>query len=367
MSDLRVLFISRKHPPAVGGMEQLSYHLIQGARQQADVQVQAIVWRRSQRWLPFFGLQALVQGAWACWRGVDVVHIGDPVLALLGLILRVLFRVPIAITVHGLDMTFSMRLYQALVPGWVKRYDKVICISRLAYEVCAARSVAAQQCVIIYPGVEVPEVAGTRAESRAALAQYAGRDWSGAKLLLTVGRLIPRKGVFFFVDQVLPQLAQTDPALVYVIVGVGPDFERITQAIARHRLQPHVYLAGYLPPDLLRQAYAACDLFVAPNVPQPHDVEGFGLMVLEAAALGCPVLMADLEGLRDTIPADYGAFFLPPGSPDRWQAEIIALFKQPDRLIVAGEQVRQFVKQQRTWLAMADKYLDEFRKLAAND
>jgi hypothetical protein len=84
MSDLRVLFISRKHPPSVGGMEQLSYHLIQCARQQAGVQVQAIVWRRSQRWLPLFGLQALVRGAWACWRGVDVVHIGDPVLVLLG-------------------------------------------------------------------------------------------------------------------------------------------------------------------------------------------------------------------------------------------------------------------------------------------
>jgi phosphatidyl-myo-inositol dimannoside synthase len=281
--------------------------------------------------------------------------------------LKVLFRVPIAITVHGLDMTFSMRLYQAFVPGWVKRYDKVICISRVAYEVCAQRGISAQQSVIIYPGVEAPEVSSTQAESRTELSRYADRDWSGAKLLLTVGRLIPRKGVFFFVDQVLPQLVQSDPTFVYVVVGVGPDFERISQAVERHRLQEQVYLAGYLPPDLLRQAYAACDLFVAPNVPQPHDVEGFGLMVLEAAAMGCPVLMSDLEGLRDTIPADCGAFFLPAGEPDRWQAQIATLFKQPDRLIAAGAQARLFVRQQRTWPAMAEKYLNEFRKMTADD
>jgi hypothetical protein len=64
MSDLRVLFISRKHPPSVGGMEQLSYHLIQCARQQAGVQVQAIVWRRRPRGRPGFGLQAVGRGAY---------------------------------------------------------------------------------------------------------------------------------------------------------------------------------------------------------------------------------------------------------------------------------------------------------------
>ncbi len=367
MADLRVLFVSRKYPPSIGGMEQLSYHLIQNARGLAGVQVQAIVWRHSQRWLPLFILKALFQSIWICRRGIDVVHIGDPVLALLGLILKSLFHVPIAITVHGLDITFSMPFYQALVPGWVKRYDKVICISRLAFKVSIERGISERQSVIIYPGVEAPRISGSKLESREALSRYTNCDWSKAKMLLTVGRLIPRKGVFFFVDQVMPQLVKSDPAFVYMIVGTGPDRERIAKAVEQHRLKKHVCLTGYLSPDLLWQAYNASDLFVAPNVPQPYDVEGFGLIVLEAAATGCPVLISDLEGLRDTIPAKSGSFFLPAGEPEPWQQQITVLFNQPDRLITAGEKARAFVLQQRTWPVMAENYIIEFRKMVIDD
>jgi glycosyltransferase involved in cell wall biosynthesis len=367
MTKLRVLFISRKHPPSVGGMENLSYHLIREVSLIPNIQARAIVWRHGQLLLPVFGLYALIRGVWVCLSGVDVIHIGDPILALLGLFLGKLFHRPTAITVHGLDMTFSMPLYQALVPKWVAKYDRVICISRLAYEVSIERHVPAARCVIIPPGTDLIDIASTKSESRRRLAQHVGCDWDKAKILLTVGRLIPRKGVFFFVDQVLPQLVQSDPAFVYVAVGTGPDFDRISQAVERHGLQQHVFLTGYLPPDLLQQAYTACDLFVAPNVPQPHDVEGFGLIVLEAAAQGCSVLVSDLEGLRDTIPADSGACFVPAGEPELWQRQILALFSQPDRLIAAGERARDFVRQERTWPAMAEKYVHEFRKLMAHD
>lgn len=367
MPDLRILFISRKHPPSVGGMEHLSYHLIQGVRQRADVQVQAIVWRHSQWFLPWFGLSALLQGVRACRRGVDVIHIGDPVLSLLGLILKKLFQVPIAITVHGLDMTFSLKLYQAFVPGWVKRYDKVICISRLAYEVSIERGVPKDRCVIIRPGTEMPRISSTRAESREVLAQRAGRNWDGAKLLLTVGRLVPRKGVFFFVDQVMPQLVDFDSTFVYVVVGTGPELERIQKAVDVHGLQEHVCLTGYLPSNLLWHAYNACELFLAPNVLQPHDVEGFGLIVLEAAAMGCPVLVSDIEGLRDTIPVEAGGCFVRVGDANDWFQQVRGLFENPAQLLARGLTVQAYVAQRCTWPMMAEAYIDEFRRLIGND
>ena len=367
MRELRVLFISRKHPPAVGGMERLSLYLVQNVSRMPDVRSQSIVWGHGQRLLPLFAVLAVIRGIWACLPGIDVIHIGDPVLSWLGLLLKRLFRVPIAITVHGLDLTFSLPLYQTLVPKWVKRYDKIICISQFAYEISLGRGMPVERCVIIRPGVEVPNVTNTKSESRQILAQSVDRNWSGAKLLLTVGRLVPRKGVFFFIDQVLPQLAASDSSFVYVVVGRGPDHDRIQQAVKVHGLQEQVCLVGYLPPDLLLHAYNACDLFLAPNVPQPHDVEGFGLVILEAAAVGCPVLVSDIEGLRDTISADSGGWFVPVGRPDTWFQQINALFKEPDYLVAAGLMARSYVAAQCTWSLMAEKYVDEFRRLSGND
>lgn len=363
MNDLRVLFISRKHPPSVGGMQQLSFHLVQNVSRMPGVRARAIVWGHGQQFLPLFAVAAFVRALWACIRGVDVVHVGDPVLCWLGLILRKLFRVPVAITVHGLDLTFPMPLYQAMVANCVGRYDRVICISRFAQELSLERAVPSDRCVIIPPGTEMPEMAGPKGESRKVLAQHAKRDWSRAKLLLTVGRLVPRKGVFFFVDRVLPQLVECDPSFAYVVVGQGPDRDRILQAVQARALQEHVFLTGTLSAELLRHTYNACDLFVAPNVPQPNDGEGFGLVVLEAAAAGCPVLVSDIEGLRDTIPANAGARFVPAGSPEVWRREILALFAEPGHLVRAGSAAQTHVANHCTWGVMAEKYVAEFRRL----
>ena len=96
---MRVLFISRKHPPSVGGMERLSYQLVRGVRRYADVR--AVTWGRSQAGLPFFVGYALLRGMWEAIRGVDLIHIGDPVISPLGWLLGKLCHVPVVTTAHG--------------------------------------------------------------------------------------------------------------------------------------------------------------------------------------------------------------------------------------------------------------------------
>lgn len=363
-AELRVLFVSRKHPPAVGGMEGLSYHLVREVGRAPGVRARAVVWGHTQYLLPAFALRALLSSLRTCWRGTDVVHIGDPVLSWLGVLLKRLFRVPIVVTVHGLDLTFPMPAYQRLVPAWLRQYDEVISISRYARALSLDRGVPADRCITIPPGTDIPEQRRSRHQAREALAALVGRPLAEAKVLLTVGRLVPRKGVGFFVEQVLPGLVTADPSLLYLVVGAGPERERLQHAVEARGLRRHVWLAGRLPSEQLADAYFASDLFLAPNVPTPHDAEGFGLVVLEAAAHGCPALVADLEGLRDTVPAGSGAWFLEPAAAQEWTGKLRELLADPVKLREAGEMARSHVAAHCTWPTMGQRYLAEFRRLA---
>ena len=125
-------------------------------------------------------------------------------------------------------------------------------------------------------------------------------------ILLTVGRLVPRKGVRWLVTEVLPRLAERRADWIYLVVGEGPERQAIAEAARRdQRVAQRVHLLGQISDDELRTAYAAADLFVMPNVSVPGDSEGFGIVHLEARAAGLPVVAADIEGISESfVPED---------------------------------------------------------------
>src|SRR5699024_8825395 len=83
-------------------------------------------------------------------------------------------------------------------------------------------------------------------------------------MLLTVGRMVERKGHEWFVREVMPRL---DDRVVYVTVGDGPQFDDIEQAAEESSCSSRILLLGRQPDEVLKQAYAAADLFVMPNIP----------------------------------------------------------------------------------------------------
>lgn len=364
---MRALFITRKHPPSVGGMEKLSYHLISGMRAMPDIEVTAVTWGRSQWLLPVFLVVALVRGMVACARGVDVIHIGDPVLAGLGLLLRALCRVPVAITVHGLDLTYSFPPYRVVIPRWVARYDRIIAISHAVHHMCLQHGIPATRCQIIHPGVDLPDISTSKAVARQLLSAELGLDLADKRLMITVGRLVPRKGVNFFVSEVLPLLVEQDPDYFFLVVGEGAERKRILETARRRHLGRYVHLAGHLDPTALQHALSASDVFVAPNIPQMADMEGFGLVVLEAAASGLPVLVADIEGLRDTLPDAGFNCFVPAGDATRWAQRIGAFFASPGQQAALGAAMRTHVGTHNSWSRMVGLYAETLQRLSRHE
>jgi phosphatidylinositol alpha-1,6-mannosyltransferase len=90
----------------------------------------------------------------------------------------------------------------------------------------------------------------------------------------------------------------------YVIVGDGEERPRLEQLIAEHHLEDRVFFAGVVPPGELPAHYAACDIFLLPNRADGGDIEGFGIVFLEAAATGKPVIGGDNGGVPEAVERD---------------------------------------------------------------
>lgn len=355
---LRILFVTRKYPPSVGGMQRLSYQLIVHLR--AHAEVQAITWGGSQAWLPWFLLRALVQG-WHQARGVDVLHAGDPLVALVVVLLAARYRKPAVVNVHGLDLTFNFPGYQVLLPRLLHRFTRVVCISQLTYEEALRRSLSPERCRIIYPGLELPAAVPSREAARAYIAEHLRIPLAERQLWLTVGRLVPRKGVVWFCDEVLPRL-QDAADWLYLVAGEGPEERRLRTIIAGRCLGGHVIPLGRVSDADLTQLYAAADAFIMPNIPQPHDREGFGLVAIEAAGHGLPVIAARLEGIQDAVIEGESGYLLPAQNAEDWAALLRRFLASPRELEELRPRAPQAVVECFGWDKMVMRYVEVFHE-----
>ena len=135
-------------------------------------------------------------------------------------------------------------------------------------------------------------------------------------MLLSVGRLVARKGFSEFIERVLPKVLAAHPDACYVIVGAEPGhaadpaagaYDRILDAARRAGVASRVRLAGALDDPDLQAAYAAADLLIFPSLGGAGDVEGFGMVILEAAAHGVPAVAFDTGGVADAMSPQNGA------------------------------------------------------------
>jgi len=345
-------------------MQKLSCGLTSQMAKLTDVCV--ISWGGSQVFLPLFLPYAFLRAIWALLRPskVQLIHLSDPVLSPLGLALKSLFKLPVATTVHGLDIIFPNRLYQSIVVFCLKRMDALICISEHVRNECVRRGIAEKRCVVIPPGVALwPQKGSSSAQKRTLIESITGKDLTKAKILLTVGRLVKRKGVREFIVDALPQILKRRNDVHYLVVGQGPQRSLIKREIARLDLQEKVSLLGRVDEKALQALYDAADIVVLPNIPVKGDVEGFGIVALEACARGICVVAARLEGLQEAIKEGENGFLVEPGDSAAYADTIVRLLEDDQAREDFGARARDFVAKHNSWTRVGERYYMLFQKL----
>jgi phosphatidylinositol alpha-1,6-mannosyltransferase len=208
------------------------------------------------------------------------------------------------------------------------------------------------------PGVDVdaftPRVDGAAVRERYAL--------TGGPVVVCVSRLVPRKGQDVLVAA-WPQVLARHRTARLLLVGGGPAEGALRRAVATRGLAGSVVLTGGVAAPDLPAHYAAGDVFAMPCRTRRGglDVEGLGMVYLEAAASGKPVVAGTSGGAPETVREGETGHVVDPRSPAAVARVLNELLDDPDRARAMGAAGRQWVEQRWSWATIAatfDRLLD---------
>jgi phosphatidylinositol alpha-1,6-mannosyltransferase len=294
----RVLFLTRRFPPTAGGMQTLAADVDAALRARGSVELVALR-RASLAHLAWFLPWAMLRTAISLIRGnVECVVCGDAIVWVAVSSVARLARVRSSVMALGLDLTHPNPLYQRLVRRTLPRADRVVAISKATEALAAALGVDPSRIAVVHPGVRVPEVTvADRTARREELLHKFGLD-PDALILVSLGRLVRRKGVAWFVEHVVPALPDN---VIYLIAGEGPMHAEIEAAAARLASPEKVRILGPVEDEERERLLTGCDISVMPIVVVPGDIEGFGLVAVESACRGAVVIASAIQGLLEAL------------------------------------------------------------------
>jgi glycosyltransferase involved in cell wall biosynthesis len=325
----RVLFITRKWPPAIGGMETYAVKLTTQLATRCALETRALPGRIDGRPPVLFRLIVFLLGSlrFLAGRRVDVVHIGDLVSWPLAWFADVVRAAPrTVITAYGLDLVYGYRKgplpwlyrhYLALGVRMIGKNTRVIAISHETAMLC--ERVGFRDITVVTPGVDPPTLGPPV-------------DPPAHRFVLFVGRLVRRKGAAWFATKVLPRLPES---VRMVVVGKAWDENEIAVLRAASRVDYRDVVTAAELRTLRREALAV----IMPNIPSGGmDVEGFGLTAVEAGADGGVLLASGIEGIVDAVVDGVTGYLLPAGDAAVWAAKIEELASWP------SEKRRSFIQ-----------------------
>ncbi|WP_031069758.1 glycosyltransferase family 4 protein [Streptomyces sp. NRRL S-118] len=209
---------------------------------------------------------------------------------------------------------------------------------------------AAGRMVQLAPGVDEktfhPGSGGDAIRERLGLA--------GRPVVVCVSRLVPRKGQDTLIRAMPAILAQV-PDAVLLIVGGGPYEQELLRLAARTGVAGSVRFTGAVPWEELPAHYGAGDVFAMPCRTRRGglDVEGLGIVYLEASATGLPVVAGDSGGAPDAVLDGETGWVVRGGSPSDCADRIVTLLKDPELRRRMGERGRAWVEERWRWDLLA--------------
>lgn len=347
-----ILFVTRKWAPAMGGMETYCHRLTEELAKTHSLEIIALPGNEDGSTPSTAALLAFPFTILRRWltRGQppEVLHIADMALWPVGLLAGK--RTDIVLSAHGTDVSYPRRGgFQGTLYGAYLRFGSKLLSRAKVIANSAATEAACRE-------------NGWRRTSIIALATDIARPASASpprRTILFAGRLVRRKGLSWFVANVLGQL----PADITLEVA-GTRWDPAEDAALEH---PRVRYLGRLGPDALLDAYASALCVVLPNLELPNgEFEGFGLIACEAAAAGGVVLAADCGGLTEAVKDHETGFLIPPGQATSWRDAITKIAAwSPDQRATFTKKAHTSARTYFCWERVAHETLAIYRSSVA--
>ncbi len=200
----------------------------------------------------------------------------------------------------------------------------------------------------VVPGVNTTEFSPTNLTAGSALRSSIG--WVNRPVIICVSRLMTRKGQDQII-QALPQVLKVVPLASLIIVGDGPYRKHLEKLTADLGLRDNVHFTGKVDQAQLANWYAAGDVFAMPCRTRVGgwDVEGLGIVFLEASATGLPVIVGNSGGAVDAVLDGETGFLVNGNNLSEIGDRLIELLADQDLAKRLGSAGRNWVTQEWTW------------------
>jgi phosphatidylinositol alpha-1,6-mannosyltransferase len=285
------------------------------------------------------------------WYGLRQVHCAKVLPeGLISYAMYRLFGIPYLLYAHGEEILTAMtsRKLAWLLPRIYRGAAAIIANARNTQQLLLDLGIAAHKIHLIHPGVDGQTLrVGPEARERIRQRHHLGTS----PVLLTVGRMQRRKGQDMVI-RALPQIKLVVPQVQYVMVGAGEELTSLQELARSLGVQDNVRFVGKVADDELAAYYAACDVFIMPNRQIDADIEGFGIVYLEAGAAGKPVIGGHSGGTADAIVDGVTGVRVDGNSVHDIATAAIALLTHPTRAASMGRNGQQRVGREFTWEAV---------------
>ncbi len=290
---------------------------------------------------------------------VDMIHCGRCLPeGFAAWLLRWRSGVPYAVYVHGEDVTTAATSHELswMVRRVLRGARFVVANSNSTRQILLdSWGLPRERVRLFHPGVDTRRFVPAPRD----LVVRRELGWGDRPVVLTVGRLQKRKGHDMLL-RALPVVRERIPDVLYAIVGDGEERTTLRRLVEEHGLRDHVQFLGEVADEQLVLCYQQCDLFVLPNRQEGSDIEGFGMVLLEAQACGRPVVAGDSGGTAETMRVGETGRIVSCDGPDelgRLLPELLARPGERDRMGAAG---RRWVVERFDWESLARRAQDIF-------
>jgi len=367
----RRLLITLGFPPAVGGMQQ---HLYQRCRAVYGGQITVLApqtagWREFdaqqtfpirrlsgflgqtpvikrflQLILPFFHTLALYHQ-----QAFDWIECGQALpFGLIALYFKKALGVPYLVWAYGSDILKPQRypFLKRLLHVILSNADALVAVSQSTKRKIVQLGLDPEKITVIHPSVDTRRFHSQNDRS----AVMARHHLQGKRVILTVARLVERKGIDIVI-QALTKVLEVIPEAVYLVVGTGPYKRKLESLAEELGLERRVIFVGKVPDEELPCYYGACDVFVliSRTLADKGEMEGFGIVYLEAEACGKPVIAGRGGGASEAVEDGVTGLLVDPSDVGEIANAIVRVLEDEELARRLGENGRTRARQQPDW------------------
>lgn len=267
----------------------------------------------------------------------------------IALILNKLFKIPYVLQVHGMDVLqagvhpFKRRLAKLIIHS-----AKSIIVNSKSVQTLLNETYGEVKSTTVYP---VPE-SYPNAEEKIKQELVSKYDLSSKKIILSIGRLVGRKGHAQVLGAMI-HVWQSHQDAIYVIIGDGHERETLETMAEPHGNQ--VIFTGKVSNDEKYAWLELCHFFVMPALADETDVEGFGIVYLEAASFAKPSIASNVGGAVEAVLDKKTGLLVDPTNIDDIATQMNLLLKDNALRIKLGKNAKERVQNELLWSEQVKK------------